>query len=149
MVLATSGLDACRSIALICHVSASADLAARKMARLDIKAAPPFSVRPMLSDSRSIRRCCEQAVEVIVAKYHPKRTSPASPIKNVSAGVIGISNFDFRFSIWSSLQRSMLQDFNALLSFSTFVTADLSISIFTLSATFTITVVSFTLEIRP
>ena len=42
-----------------------------------------------------------------------------------------------------------LSDINSQLSFSTVVTADLSISIFTLSATFTSTVFSFTFEIRP
>ena len=63
------------------------------------------------------------------------------------------SILDLRFSICSSasLVRVRLSSGNVLpyASFRTLVIADLSISIFTLSATFTSTVVSFTFEMRP
>src|SRR5215471_529347 len=40
-----------------------------------------------------------------VAKYQPNRTTMASPMKNVSAGVIGFLMFDFGYSLCSLLHR--------------------------------------------
>ena len=81
-----------------------------------------------------------------------------SPIKNVSAGVIGLRIGDCRLPIerkrpglaLNLCQSVFICGWTQLsLVFSTVVIADFSISIFTLSATFTITVVSFTLEMSP
>ena len=74
--------------------------------------------------------------------------------KKVSTGVDRIFESSiFDFSIYSSALLSLVRLSNGSVlpyaSFRTLVIADLSISIFTLSATFTSTVVSFTLEIRP
>ena len=84
-------------------------------------------------------------------------------MKNVNAGVISIANGQLsanrtdsfcaepivRVRNHSNAFRFAFQGVNPQPSFSTVVTADFSISIFTLSATFTITVASFTLEMSP